>query len=179
MMPPDPTLGNKDFLKIGKVELPVLEKGGKPPRKHSFVAGLLPGTLLFSPSSACGAGRPLLRAPTPQESIFFDSFGLLPLAISVREIAIKPFAPHPCSIPPMPVQISRSIRGHDGALRGRLPIERAQEAVVLRFRVVHYAVCWRAALAYRSHCRWLEHFGSWPSHTMLHPARHLCVKLNL
>ena len=41
-----------DFLKIGKVELPVSEKGGKPPRKHSFVVGLLPETPLFLPSSA-------------------------------------------------------------------------------------------------------------------------------
>ena len=115
-----------DFSKMEKVELSVSEKGGKPPRKHSFVVGLLPETPLSLPSSACGAGRPLLRAPTLQESIFFGSPGLLfealPLAISVisvREIAIKPFAHHHVSRrSPMPVQIRRSIRGHDGALSG-------------------------------------------------------------
>ena len=110
-----------DFLKIEKVELPSFEKGEKQPRKHQEMEDLLPETPQFLPSSACGAGGPPLCAPTTPESIIFGSSGRLPplpLAISGREFAIKPFAHHRFSIPPMPVQIRRSILGHDGALRG-------------------------------------------------------------
>ena len=76
-----------DFLKIGKVELPVLEKGGKPPRKHSFVVGLLPETPLFLPSSACGAGQgwvirmtyaytPYIRAYKEVSELIFSAYRL-------------------------------------------------------------------------------------------------------
>ena len=130
-----------DFLKIEKVELPSFEKGEKQPRKHQEMEDLFPETPQFLPSFACGAGESLLCTQTILDCLFFHSRGLaleaLSLAISCRELAIKPFAHHRVFLLPMPIQIRLSICGHDGALRGRLPIERAQEAVVLRFRVVH------------------------------------------
>ena len=139
---PDPPPRKKiDFLKIEKVELPSFEKGEKQPRKHQEMEDLFPETPQFLPSFACGAGESLLCTQTILDCLFFHSRGLaleaLSLAISCRELAIKPFAHHRVFLLPMPIQIRLSICGHDGALRGRLPIERAQEAVVLRFRVVH------------------------------------------